>query len=201
MGAPNRGSRIKEDAIVLNRQLGSWELAKCCCLLSLLAGRKAICQTIVAGKLFLIHPLASEGPSWPSCVGHSCKWSVCLYTAWDVDHCKMRCHLNIGLWIQPCHEMQPEVIISGKENQILRKCRFEVLWYGTAHCNCIWDNWTNAVLVMSFISLSHEMSGYRQHVCWLSSSMNHRRTRSCKAYVPPSHTQTLTHTLHKNISK
>ncbi len=82
IGAPNRGSRIKEDSIVLNRQLGSWELAKCCCLLSLLSGKKAICQTIVEGKLFLIHPLASERPSWcsrkPSCLGHSRKWSVCL---------------------------------------------------------------------------------------------------------------------------
>lgn len=39
-GAPSRGRRIKQDSIVLNRQLGSWELAKCHCLLSLLSGKK-----------------------------------------------------------------------------------------------------------------------------------------------------------------
>lgn len=80
IGAPNRGSGIKEDTIVLNRQLGSWELAKCCCLLSLLSGNKAIFQTIVGGKLFLIHPLASEWPSrcTSKTLRHSCKLSVCL---------------------------------------------------------------------------------------------------------------------------
>lgn len=76
IGAPNRGSRIKEDSIVLNRQLGSWELAKCCCLLSLLSGNKAICQTIIEEKLFLIHPLASARPSRctrkTSCHSHVC---------------------------------------------------------------------------------------------------------------------------------
>lgn len=55
-GASNRGNGIKEDSIVLNRQLCSWELAKCCCLLSLLSGNKAICQTIVGGKLFFNTP-------------------------------------------------------------------------------------------------------------------------------------------------
>lgn len=44
-----------------------------------------------------------------------------------------------------------------------------------------------------FIRLSHEMSGYQQHLCRLPSRMNHRSTCSWKACVLLSDTQTYTH--------
>lgn len=108
IGAPNRGSGIKEDTIVLNRQLGSWELAKCCCLLSLLSGNKAICQTIVGGKLFLIRPLASERPSWRASKTsrHSRKLSVPLKQTWKCLNSGTRRHPSVRLWTQPTRETQ-----------------------------------------------------------------------------------------------
>lgn len=108
IGAPNRGSGIKEDTIVLNRQLGSWELAKCCCLLSLLSGNKAICQTIVGGKLFLIRPLASERPSWRASKTsrHSRKLSVPLKQTWKWLNSGTRRHPSVRLWTQPTHQTQ-----------------------------------------------------------------------------------------------
>ena len=107
MGASNRGSGIKEGSIVLNRQLCSWELAKCCCLLSLLSGNKAICQTIVGGKLFLIHPLASERPS--RCTRktsrHSRKMSVCLKQRLGSAYTPLRDVIPaVETWTQPTHE-------------------------------------------------------------------------------------------------
>lgn len=199
IGAPNRGSRIKEDSIVLNRQLGSWELAKCCCLLSLLSGNKAICQTVIEEKLFLIHPLASERPSRctrkTSCHSRKCvsktKTCNCLNSA-------ARRHLSVRPWTQPAREIQSTVIPPRKEKQTWQGSIY-ILWYGTQYLYLLSENSGERGPLYSdspdcFFSFLYSFltKCYQQHLCRLPSSMNHRSTCSWKACVLLSDTQTYT---------